>query len=373
MIRKFDTKKGVKWGFVIELGKVDGKRKRMQEGGFITKKSAQEAYHKAKSELENGGIIKDNNISLSDFLDKWYNDYVLLNCKHNTRLSYLTVITHLKDDLGNYKLKTLTPLIIQNYINEKFKSGISSNSLKTFKAIFKSALKYAIFPCKYINQNPLLDITIPKKIEKTKKVETITLEQFEILLEFINKNFYKLAFLIAFHTGMRVSEVCGLLWENVNLENNTISVKHNLQYYKGTCSLASTKTNSSYREIKLGNTLKEILIAEKERQTEYKENYNEYYYKENDFVVCRENGRPVPSNYISNLCQDLRAGGLPFHFNFHMLRHTHATLLLEAGANIVDVSKRLGHKKVSTTLNRYSHATKNMADNTINLFEKILK
>lgn len=56
-----------------------------------------------------------------------------------------------------------------------------------------------------------------------------------------------------------------------------------------------------------------------------------------------------------------------------MLRHTHATLLLEAGANIVDVSKRLGHKKVSTTLNKYSHATKNMADNTINLFEKILK
>ncbi|MCP1226607.1 site-specific integrase [Sebaldella sp. S0638] len=310
---------------------------------------------------------------MSDFLDEWYNDYVLLNCKHNTQLSYLGVIRHLKNELGKYKLKTLTPLIIQDYINKRFKNGTSTDSLKIFKAIFKSALKYAIFPCKYINQNPLLDITIPKTTGEIKKIETLTPEQFEILLGFIKKNFYKLAFLIAFHTGMRVSEICALLWENINFEKNTISVKYNLQYYKGICSLTSTKSNSSYREISFGNTLKEILIAEKEKQVELKKIYDEYYYKNYDFVICRENGSPIPGIYISNLCQDLEDKGLPFKFNFHMLRHTHATLLLEAGANIIDVSKRLGHKKISTTLNRYSHATKKMTENTVNLFEKILK
>ena len=375
MIRKFDTKKGVRWGFVIELGKVDGKRKRMQERGFITKKAAQEAYHKVKLEFENGGVIKENEISLSDFLDEWYKDYVLLNCKYHTQLSYINTIKHLKKDIGKYKLKNLSPSMIQKYINEKFKNGASESSLKLFKVIFKTALKYAIYPCKYIKENPVENVTIPKRNKEVKKPETITLEQFDYILSLIKQRHYKIAFLIAFHTGMRESEVCGLTWENVDLENNILYVKYNLIYYnKHKIELSTPKTKSSYRKISFGDTLKNILINEKNAQSKFESHYREYYYRKHDLVCCFENGRPISPQNLAKFCwTSLPKKGLYFKFNFHMLRHTHATLLLEAGANIVDVSKRLGHNNTSITLDVYSHATKKMTADTVNLFEKILK
>ncbi|MCP1226081.1 tyrosine-type recombinase/integrase [Sebaldella sp. S0638] len=374
MIRKFDTKKGVRWGFVIELGKVDGKRRRLQERGFFTKKEAQEAYHKAKLELENGRTIKNGEINLSDFLDEWYRNYVELNCKHHTKLSYSNIIKQLKKDLGHFKLKNLSPNIIQKYINEKSKKGLSANSLKNFKVVFKTALKYAVHPCEYIKNNPLQNITIPKKNERVKKIETITLEEFDFILSLFKQKHYKIAFYIALHTGMRESEICALTWENVSLDNNVIYIKHNLIYHKGIIELSTPKSKSSYREISIGDTLKNVLINEKNRQSDLKKEYGEYYYKEFDFVCCFNNGRPIPPVTISKFCwHDLPKKGLNFKFNFHMLRHTHVTLLLEAGANIVDISKRIGHKNTSITLDVYSHATKKMSENTVNIFEKILK
>ena len=375
MIRKFETKKGVRWGFVIELGKVNGKRKRMQERGYITKKEAQEAYYKAKSDLKSGSIVKDSDISLSDFLDEWYNDYVLLNCKYHTQLSYKNAIKHLNKDLGKYKLRNLTSGMIQKYINERFKNGASTNSLKLFKVIFKTALKYAISPCKYIKENPIENITIPKEHKNIKKLETITLEQFNYILSLFEQRHYKIAFLIAFHTGMRESEVCGLTWDNVDLENNVLYVKHNLIYRnKYDIELSTPKTESSYRKILFGETFKNILIHEKKVQLKLESDFEEHYYRKYNLICCFENGRPVSPKNLSKFCwYDLPKKGLDFKFNFHMLRHTHATLLLEAGANIVDVSKRLGHKNTSITLDIYSHVTKKMTENTVNLFEKILK
>lgn len=210
--------------------------------------------------------------------------------------------------------------------------------------------------------------------EKVEKVEIISLEQFQQLISSVSKQpRFKLALLIAFHTGMRVSEVCGLTWDNVDIENNVIYVKHNIIYYKGKFTLSSTKSKSSERSISIGETIKNILIKEKMRQEKIKEDYKEFYYTGEDFVCCHDSGKPTSPNSVSHLCAyALVERGLPFKVNFHMLRHTHATLLIEAGANIVDVSKRLGHKNTSITFDIYSHVTENIKNNTVDIFEKMM-
>lgn len=375
MIRKKETKKGIRWSYVIELGAINGERKRIQKGGFLTKKEAQIAKAKVLEELENGGIFKESDISMNEFLDYWYENYVKLNCKHHTQLSYSNTIKHLKKSFGNYKLKNLTPIMIQNYVNQRFKNGASINTLKNFKIVFKTAMKYAIFPCEFIKENPLQNIIIPKRKEEKEKIEVISLKQFQELISLVPEQpRYKLAFLIAFHTGMRVSEVCGLTWDNVDLKNNILHIKHNIIYYKGTFTLSSTKSKSSERIIIIGDSLKNILMEEKERQKELKKDYRELYYKGDNFVCCHDSGKPTSPTSIVNLCAyTLIKRGLSFKFNFHMLRHTHATLLMEAGANIVDISKRLGHKNTSITLDIYSHVTQKMKNDTVDIFEKLIK
>ncbi len=365
-------KRGDKWYFTIEAGKVAGKRQRIERGGFSTRKEAELARLKTIEEMENGGIIDQSNISISDYLDFWYKEYVELNCRHHTKARYQNEIKNIKKVLGKIKLKSLTPASVQKYVNEESKKNIAFNTLKSRYAVFRTSIRHAVFPYQMLKTDPTTYIKLPKILEE-KKIQTITQEEFKNLLNVTNQLRYKLAFLISFHTGMRLSEVCALTWDDVNFKTNEIHVKHSLIYDKPAFISAPLKTKSSNRVILIGQTLINILKEEKERQNELKKVYNEYYFNDNrDFICCSDNGKPIiPATIVSFCSKDLKKRGL--EFNFHMLRHTHATMLLEAGANLKDISARLGHSRVNITLDIYSHVTDKMKSNTVDIFEKILE
>ena len=367
-------KRGNTWSYSIEAGKINGKRKRIEKGGFKTKREAESARAKALEEFENGGLIVQSSISLSDYLDIWFKEYVELNCKYHTVMSYNNAIKQIKKDLGHYRLKTLTPLIIQNFVNNKYKSGLSIGTVKLLNVIFKAALKYAVYPSQLIKINPAEHVTTPK-VKSNKKVKVITPDQFNEVMELVkNMKQFRIPFIIGFHTGMRVSEALGLTWDNIDFDNRIIHIKHNLVYKNRKCILATLKTKSSERSIKIDSILTNELIKAKKEQEEFKQHYKEYYYKNSNFVCCYENGKPVIPIALINFCgNNLKKKGLEFKFNFHMLRHTHATMLLEAGANIKDISARLGHSSISITLDIYSHITERMQTDTADMFEKLIK
>lgn len=95
------------------------------------------------------------------------------------------------------------------------------------------------------------------------------------------------------------------------------------------------------------------------------------WYNNSNFVCTKENGNPMNTNTIKILSRKINTE-LNINFNFHSLRHSHATMLLEAGANIKDIQKRLGHSTLSTTMDTYSHVTEKMENETVNLLESIL-
>lgn len=133
--------------------------------------------------------------------------------------------------------------------------------------------------------------------------------------------------------------------------------------------LVGTKNKASIRDFKMTSRLIEELKIHQQRIQFLKDYYGQMYYQEHDFVCCNEDGTPIHttrfSNYFINLFKKLG-----YHYSFHDLRHTHATMLHEAGVNLKVIQERLGHGDIRTTMNIYSHMTNSMEDDAIDKFDK---
>lgn len=371
-------KRGKKWYYYFELAIVDGKRKKIERVGGDTKKEAQTALRIALNEYEDcGNVFDENNISVSDFLDFWYKEYVMLNCKFQTQNNYKRAIeNHIKPNLGRYKLKLITPLIIQKFLNDKSKENYSSGTIRVIKGVLNNSFKMAVYPYKFIKENPMFYIKVPKNAIENKennKLKIITLDEFNTIVKKYNKEHYmNIVLNIGFSTGMRAGEVLGLRWEDIDFKNKIIKVRHTLiDKGNGIFELTTPKTDSSVRDIQIGDSLIKSLKEKKIEQKELKLKYGQWYF-DSDWVCTKKNGSQVTLHSLKNMSRVINRE-LGIDFNFHSLRHTHATMLLEAGANIKDIQKRLGHNKIATTMDTYSHVTNKMKTETVNIFEEIIK
>ncbi|KZL93997.1 hypothetical protein CLMAG_10500 [Clostridium magnum DSM 2767] len=110
-------KRGNIWYYYFDLGKVNGKRNKVEKKVGRTKKEAETALRKALHEFDScGSILNESDISIADYFDYWYNEYVLINCKYNTQINYNRIINnHIKPALGIYKLKSLSPSVLQEF------------------------------------------------------------------------------------------------------------------------------------------------------------------------------------------------------------------------------------------------------------------
>lgn len=408
------------WEYRFEAAKVDGKRKHISKSGFRTKKEALEAGIKALAEYNNAGLhFEPTEISVSDYLDYYFEQYVKINLKYNTQLNKLGIYeNHLKPHFGNYKLKALNASIIQEYANGLKLKGLSKSSIEGILSSFSAALDYAVEPLRYIPMNPMQYVKFPK-IER-KPRERIILEPDEwqkIIDRFQPPSRFYIPLMIGYYTGMRISEVFALTWDDVDFENRTISVNKQVvkrnygvdvrevlkrkgkKEEKSAWYFQSLKTDSSERVIKFGDTLYKALKAESVRQKENELMYAEYFTiqviksetdeKNNKIdriipvqkcvnptlprtrLICiSENGEYTSTDsfkYPSRIIHH----ELGLAFDFHSLRHTHATRLIEAGVSPKTVQDRLGHQNIETTLQTYVHNTEQMEENAVEAFEKI--
>ncbi len=370
-------KRADKWYYYFNTSKVDGKYKKICRVGGKTKVEAEKALRKAITEYENtGNTNNDTNMSVSDYFEYWYQNYVMINCKFNTQHAYRVIIDkHIKPVLGDYKLKSISPETLQDFLNKKYLNGFSKASISNFYGVLSGALKAAVYPYKYIKENPMQYIKLPK-IDKPNDAEEdlkiISMDDFNKIVERFpfGSSFY-IPLQIAFHTGLRAAEVCGLTWDCIDMDNKTLKVdKILIGKGKGVFEFGTPKTLSSNRTISIGDTLISILKKNKLYQGENKLRYGEYY-KNSNFVCTKENGENITTDSLKYLSRVVNYE-LNINYHFHSLRHTHATMLLEAGANFKDIQKRLGHAKLATTMDTYSHVTQKMKDDTVDIFESLV-
>lgn len=215
---------------------------------------------------------------------------------------------------------------------------------------------------------------MPKYDEQKKNkddLKIITLDQFKAIINrFPATSTFYIPLQIAFHTGMRAAEVCGLTWNCIELQEKVIKVEKILIKKEKEWTFGTPKTSSSQREILIGDTLLNILKKHRKKQMENKLKYGQYF-TDSNFVCTKENGELVTTDSLKYLSRVVNYE-LGINYNFHSLRHTHATMLLEAGANIKDIQVRLGHSKLSTTMDTYSHVTTKLKQDSVNIFENAI-
>lgn len=400
-------KRGSMWSYSFDMGTVGGKRQRKEKGGFRTKKEAEAALAKAITEYNGGGIVFEPSTStLSDYLDLWIEQYVKVNCKANTIKGYTyTVDKHIKPDIGQYRLKAITPAVVQEWLNHLKEIGLGRNTIIYCKTVLSGAFTYAVQPLGYMMFNPCHYAKIPKMKAPAQKRYIIAPEDFETILKRFEGSWYQLPLLIGYYTGMRINEVLALSWEDIDLKNQTITINRTVLSGKASSGsrwyLNSPKSDSSIRTIRIGATLTEALKKAKRTQTENRLHYGPRYfnlYTEDAtrkgqpcqhmiqvhsgercplslvrLVCVREDGYFLGSESIQKYAGKIIRQELGIPFNFHSLRHTHATTLIENGVTAKAVQARLGHANISTTLDEYTHNTLKQEEVAVNIFEAAVK
>ncbi|WP_274307520.1 tyrosine-type recombinase/integrase [Solibacillus daqui] len=380
-------KRGNTWYYYFDMGIVDGKRKKIERSaeGAQTKAEAESVLRRKILEYENAGtVFKPSEMTLQDFLTFWQKEYVELKLKPNTQVNYrITIKNHITPHLGKYKLKSLTPHVLQQFMNIKVREGLAKQTLSIIRGILNKALNQAVYPFKYINENPMRYVELMKNKDRKPTKEDLKIQPKENL-RLLNKKvtedhpFY-LPFHIGLHTGVRVGELCGLEWKHVNFDEMTLEIEQQLTIKriegKNHWVVSTPKSISGYRTIPVGNTLLSILKKAKKLQIENKLKYGEFYQQDSkhDFICKKENGEHYTPSVIKYHTRELIKGKLKIDFNYHSLRHTHATMLIENGTPIKTVQKRLGHSRSAVTEDRYVHLTQKMARDAADIFESIAK
>lgn len=370
-------KRGKSWYYRLDLAHKNGARNQIERYGGKNKDDALKAMREAIRQYESTGEVNiDSNISVHDYFEYWYKNYVLVELKLNTQKNYRMILDrHIYPTLGDYKLKSIKPATIQTLLIDKFADGYARQTLGIIKGVLNKGFSMAIYPYEFIQNDPTRYAKIPRYDEKEWRdrgdLKIITMADFKKILSVVSpSDSYYLPIMISFQTGLRRAEVCGLQWQDVSFEDQTITVERIMIHDKKDYLLGTPKTKSSYRTIEVGESLISLLRKYRKRQMENKMFYGQNYF-DNDFVCTKENGKPVTPNSIKWSTEKYRKI-TKIDYNFHSFRHTYATMLIENGAKMKEVQRRLGHSRMSTTADTYAHVTKKMQRESVDIFENLL-
>ncbi len=354
-------------------------------------------------------------VTVGELLDTWVEEYLIPgDLSNGTVIAYRGVVNRVKSSsLGDTGLQKVTPEILQAFADNLFTSNFSVGYLRIYSAVLKSAFSFAVYPKKYLLTDPMqfVHFSIKKKqsnifdavcTEETLH-KTISHNQYRKIIDYLSDtdNPARVPIQIAYYTGLRLGEVCGLLWQDIDLDEQVITVRRSMRYNNARhkTELGTTKRNK-VRTIDFCDTLADILRKEKARRNEitsggnYYDNYyrkvyenaREYYevytlrndenlpedYNEIAFVCIRNNGKYESPDTVSIMCRSVRKLENELSdFHFHMLRHTYTCNLLTAGASPKDVQELLGHADISTTMNIYAHSSRKSRKHTVRLLDSM--
>jgi integrase len=357
---------------------VNGKRIRKYERFKGSKKEAKAREAEIKLQIKQGDYVLNDNRTVGSYFTEWLEIYVKPSLKPKTYFSYKSICEEFMSYNGHIKLKSLTPLHIVSFYNHLRSRGsiqkepgnihrkLTENTVLRYYAVINSALKQAV-QWQLIAYNPNHRVTRPKKVKRESR--SFDLEQTKELLKALDTESIKAQAIIrlALDTGCRKGELTGLEWSDIDLKNGLVNINKTTQTINHQIVEGTPKNNSSIRKLYISIPTIEVLLKYKEYNDSLKNKLLDKW-EGTKKVFTTDFGGPIhPDTPRKLFNQVLIKHKLPI-INFHALRHTSASLQLSTGSNIADISRRLGHADISTTLNIYSHAYNSGNKEIVNKF-----
>lgn len=339
-----------------------------------TKKEAEVELAKFVTEVQNGLVIDGKSLKFSEFVEVWKRDYGSKELAPTTYKRYCRMLeTRILPYFGHFYINKIRPTDIMKFYDllekdtqlvrkkdnngSKTKKPLSGKTILEHHRLLRAMLHRAVY-WQLIVSNPAERVQPPKA--KKPKRKSYDDEQTKILLENLEKltvedTKYKVAIILTIFTGVRLGELMGLEWQDVDFRNGIISINRSSQYLSDMGVFTKVpKIESSIREIAIPEFIISLLEEYKLWYEEQKSLYGELW-TNSDRLFVQADGKPMhPSSISKWFVKYVGTIGLPV-INFHGLRHTNASLLVAQNVDIAVVSARLGHAQISTTLDFYVH------------------
>ncbi len=339
-----------------------------------TKKDAEVELAKFVTEVQNGLVVDGKSLRFSEFTEIWKRDYGSKELAPTTYKRYCRMLeTRLLPYFGHFYINKIRPTDIMKFYDllekdtqlirkkgnngSKTKKPLSGKTILEHHRLLRAMLHKAVY-WQLIVANPAERVQAPKARKPKRK--SYDDEQTKILLENLEKlsieeTKYKVAIILTVFTGVRLGELMGLEWQDIDLKNGIICINRSSQYLSDMGVFTKTpKTESSIREIAIPEFIISLLEEYKLWYEEQKSIYGELW-TNSDRLFVQADGKPMhPSSISKWFVRYVSTIGLPV-INFHGLRHTNASLLVAQNVDIAVISARLGHAQISTTLDFYVH------------------
>ncbi|NBH99642.1 site-specific integrase [Lachnospiraceae bacterium] len=316
-------------------------------------------------------------ITLSEWFEEWYAKYKAPTLKGGGSPSYKRkFLNYFGVRIGSKFLADIRQLHVQTAIADMLEAGRTSKSVREATGILQNCVEAAIANG-LMSINPVVGVIVPK-CEKVER-RVLSVEEQEIFLDYLarTKSWYEEMYQFMLLTGMRVGEVGGLQWEDIDFANKFIYVKRTLSYQyengKKTMKLTSPKTENSVRKIPFFGETREILERQFEKVKRKRVDLGERWRQPEELgnlVFLTSMGSPIgrysvesDMRYVTKQINDmfrteaLYTGGIPKKFERvhpHALRHTFATRCFEKGMTPRTVQEIMGHANYNTTVS-YTH------------------
>lgn len=369
-------KRGTTWSYRIDFGKLDGKRKQIEKGGYKTKKEADKALADALYQINNfGEFVENQKITFSEVYDEFIATEAQATRAYATIKRYNSLYrNHYKEIFGGLFVYQISANKVNEFFNEKrlkYSDEYVKGLYKTLKVIISFAHKK-----KYVKKNIFDEVTAPPDPRHISDIRAYSREELRLMADRLKETNIKTSFYIALNTGLRESEVFGLRWQDIDFENKRIKVNKQLLFQDRKWCFCPLKTINAYRSVNITESFCNYLKKLKAEQEESKKLYGDGYKRNfvtdrlernkeklleiSDFVNVKINGEMLSTNSIKFMSRIFK-NELHIDFKFHNLRHTYATINAENGISPRYVQEMLGHSKFEFTLKYYTHITDKMS------------
>ena len=392
---QYKNKNGsISWRIIATNGfdKSTGKYHRITETFKGSKKDAQLKAKEIQLKVDQGQYSKSSNDTVASIGEQWLERKKMEQSLRTYDYYVRTFNPYIKKYIGNVKIKDLNPLAVEKFLHKvqnlkskRTNKKLSGTSLHHIFKTLKNMLNYAVI-LEVIDKNPMENLKAPKKTSQEFQIPT-SLEVKNILeymgrkthlMKKINNYYYSPKWVyvgtaVASQTGMRLGEVLGLKWSDIDMKKNTISIQRSIVNTDSGSYVGNTKNPKQRRTINIPNSLSNIL----KEYEEYMKEQMEYFYDERDLTkedylfpyINGHNGDyDFDKTYLpSSLSQAWKRVNriLGYDYKFHSLRHFVAVTLMERNINLKKIQLQLGHSSIDITADIYGRYVKPENDQEI--------